>query len=48
MNMIAGKTKIITPLWPGAKIASVTTKDDITAGDGAKYASPRQRLGGAY
>jgi phosphoribosylaminoimidazole-succinocarboxamide synthase len=35
--MIEGKTKIVAPLWEGADIGLVTTKDDITAGDGAKH-----------
>lgn len=35
--MIEGKTKIVTPLWEGADVGLVTTKDDITAGDGAKH-----------
>lgn len=35
--MIEGKTKILTPLWEGANVGLVTTKDDITAGDGAKH-----------
>ncbi len=35
--MIEGKTKIITPLWPGAQIGLVTDKNDITAGDGARH-----------
>lgn len=35
--MIEGKTKIVAPLWEGAEIGLVTTKDDITAGDGAKH-----------
>lgn len=35
--MIAGKTKILAPLWEKADIGLVTTKDDITAGDGAKH-----------
>ncbi len=35
--MIEGKTKIVAPLWDGATVGIVTTKDDITAGDGAKH-----------
>ncbi len=35
--VIEGKTKFLTRLWDGADVASVTTKDDITAGDGAKH-----------
>lgn len=35
--MLEGKTKILTPLWVGAPFALVTTKDDITAGDGVKH-----------
>jgi phosphoribosylaminoimidazole-succinocarboxamide synthase len=35
--MIEGKTKIVAPLWKGADVGLVTTKDDITAGDGAKH-----------
>lgn len=35
--MIEGKTKIISPLWEGADVGLVTTKDDITAGDGIKH-----------
>ncbi len=35
--MIEGKTKTIVPLWEGASVGLVTTKDDITAGDGAKH-----------
>jgi phosphoribosylaminoimidazole-succinocarboxamide synthase len=35
--MIEGKTKILAPLFEGADVGLVTTKDDITAGDGAKY-----------
>lgn len=35
--MIEGKTKIVRPLWEGSHIAVVQTKDDITAGDGAKH-----------
>ncbi len=35
--MIEGKTKIIRPLFEGSVIGLVTTKDDITAGDGAKH-----------
>lgn len=35
--MIEGKTKIVAPLWVGANVGLVTTKDDITAGDGAKH-----------
>ena len=35
--IIEGKTKILAPLWPGAEFYLVTTKDDITAGDGAKH-----------
>lgn len=35
--MIEGKTKVITPLWEGSDVAVVTTKNDITAGDGAKH-----------
>lgn len=35
--MIEGKTKIVTPLWEGAGVGLVTTKDDITAGDGVKH-----------
>lgn len=35
--MIEGKTKIIRPLFEGSAIGLVTTKDDITAGDGAKH-----------
>src|SRR3989344_3676643 len=35
--MIEGKTKIVAPLWEGADIGVVTTKNDITAGDGAKH-----------
>lgn len=35
--MIKGKTKTVTPLWKGADIGLVKTKDDITAGDGAKH-----------
>jgi len=35
--MIEGKTKIVDPLWEGANVGLVTTKDDITAGDGAKH-----------
>ncbi|MFZ2253515.1 MAG: phosphoribosylaminoimidazolesuccinocarboxamide synthase [Minisyncoccia bacterium] len=34
---IEGKTKIVAPLWEGADVGLVTTKDDITAGDGAKH-----------
>lgn len=35
--MIEGKTKTVAPLWEGADVGLVTTKDDITAGDGAKH-----------
>lgn len=35
--MIEGKTKTVAPLWKGAEVGLVTTKDDITAGDGAKH-----------
>lgn len=35
--MIEGKTKIVAPLWEGADVGLATTKDDITAGDGAKH-----------
>jgi len=35
--MIEGKTKTVAPLWKGADVGLVTTKDDITAGDGAKH-----------
>lgn len=35
--MIEGKTKTVAPLWEGADVGIVTTKDDITAGDGAKH-----------
>lgn len=35
--MIEGKTKIIRPISEGSEFALVTTKDDITAGDGAKH-----------
>lgn len=35
--MIEGKTKTVAPLWKGADVGMVTTKDDITAGDGAKH-----------
>ncbi len=36
-EMIEGKTKTIAPLFEGSPIGLVTTKDDITAGDGAKH-----------
>ncbi len=35
--MIEGKTKIVAPLWNGAGVGLVTTKNNITAGDGAKH-----------
>lgn len=35
--MSQGKTKIVEPLWSGSEIALVTTKNDITAGDGTKH-----------
>lgn len=35
--MIEGKTKTVAPLWEGVDVGLVTTKDDITAGDGAKH-----------
>lgn len=35
--MIEGKTKIVSPLWFGSQMGLVTTKEDITAGDGAKH-----------
>jgi phosphoribosylaminoimidazole-succinocarboxamide synthase len=35
--MIEGKTKVLTPLWSGAEVGSFMTKNDITAGDGAKH-----------
>lgn len=35
--MLEGKTKTIAPLWEGMDVGLVTTKDDITAGDGAKH-----------
>ena len=35
--MIAGKTKVLRPLWKKADIGVFATKDDITAGDGAKH-----------
>lgn len=35
--MAEGKTKIINPLWGDCPIASALTKEDITAGDGAKH-----------
>lgn len=35
--MIEGKTKIVSPLWKKSEFGVVTTKDDITAGDGTKH-----------
>lgn len=35
--MIEGKTKTLSPLWAGSSLGVVLTKDDITAGDGAKH-----------
>lgn len=35
--MIEGKTKVLTPLWSGAEVGSFMSKNDITAGDGAKH-----------